>query len=718
MAKPHQSRRSPPNIQVGCSASCVIDACPGFFSHDLPAGPLPTVALPPEAAGTTVEFRLRGADCELLGPSFKYEVLQLFGVEGRAVAFRPCHAPQTLVLAFRGTRVDHSAAAAAPATKSSSPSARRGAAPQSEDIRALLNSSMVDAKWLPNASMRVHAGVLGHHNDLWTSSAAPRAAGASGARGHGGLGQFFARTVLPHPPTNILFVGLSLGAALAQISALRLAAEYPHLAARSAVFGLGALQFANPAVASHFRQVFGSRAAQLVTTRRNIGKPPANATWWVHDTSAEAAAELEARIAAATAAAAAGQDCGSGCVGHQLPGGPVLRQPAGAVGRGSLAACAVGAESAAEERGSLASRVSAAERVVKESASSWLVADPITAAFVQTAPMHNIFTIPAGASGCSAATRTGNGRETEAEVHLPLRPLPARPGGLTAQPAALAALMTGCIGEQHAMRLDYLALHLSRHYRAGLRGAHLAYRSSRPAGRGGALAFLNRQSSAGGMKRGRMSTQDHLDSMQPPPMRVVTSWPKEDEDELFDGPPLPAPAPVGKATCARGRSSTISRPEVAAPVQPASAAAMPCVANQTEATRARGSAIAEAATAASCFQLIDSALSDGVGTISTGIQESGGLRRSARIEGLLRSVVRVGWGARLAHRIHKEAHVMCSLDRQFSDLISQQPPALPQADASAIIGEPGSTAPLRGSARQSLRSLAPRPSEDLSYWGF
>lgn len=724
MVKRHHCSRSPPSKQVfNLSFETKLQS----LSHTLcdrwlfgilltlPSGSsCSTVALQPDAAGTTVEFSLRGADSELLGPSFQYEVIQVFGVDGRAVALRPSHAPQTLVLAFRGTRVDHSAAAASPANKASSAPARGRAAPQSEDVKALLNTSMVDAKWLPDALMRVHAGVLGHHNDLWDTSARPCATSP------GGLGQFIAQTVLPHPPTNILFVGLSLGAALAQISALRLAAEHPHLAARSAVFGLGALQFANAAVAAHFRQVFGARAAQLVTTRRRIGKPPTNATWWVHDTSTEAAAELEARIAAATAAAAVGLYRGSSGGGPQLRGWQLLRPPAD--GREGPALCAGRAESAAEERGSLASRVSAAERMITANAAAWLVADPITAAFSdETVPMHHVFTIPAGASGLGAAGGGGGNQEVEADVHLPLRPLPARPGGLTAQPAALAALMTGRIAAQHIMRLDYLSLHLSRHYRAGLRGAHLAYRSGRATGHGAglqALPSLDRVSSAGGMKRGRLPTAGSLDTMQPPLMRIATSWPEEDEEELFGyGPPVPAP--VGeKVSLARRRSSAVGRPEMGAPVPPAVVAAQP-LANQTEATRAKGLTILNvAAAAAGSSQSFDSAASDDIGAVST--DEPGGLRRSARIEGLLKSVLRVGWGARLAHRMHKEAHLMCSLDRQFSDLISQQPPALPQAAASTAQGQPVAPALLRdaGSARQSLRGLPPRPSEDLSYWGF
>jgi hypothetical protein len=302
--------------------------------------------------------------------------------------------------------------------------------------------------------------------------------------------------------------------------------------------------------------------------------------------------------------------------------------------------------------------------------------------------------------------------------------------------------MTGCIAAQHIMRLDYLDLHLSRHYRAGLRGAHLAYKSSRAAGRvaatpaSQALPAFNRQPSGGGMKRGRNATAGRIDAMQPPPMRMVTSLPEEDEDELFGyGPPLPTPAAGGRASLGRTRSSAIGRPEMGAPVQPVPvvqilqvvqvvqpvAAAEPCCgSNQTEAAWARGDSIAEEEEAAAGFPPVDPAAVDAVGAVSTGSPESSGLRRSARIEGMLKSVVRVSWGARLAHRMHKEANMMFSLDRQFSDLISQQPPALPQPDAAAPPGQPESNALLRGggSAHQSLRNLPPRLSEDLSYWGF
>ncbi|EOD04322.1 hypothetical protein EMIHUDRAFT_446670, partial [Emiliania huxleyi CCMP1516] len=249
-----------------------------------------TVSLQHDACGSSVEHSIRDAEGEKLGPSFRYKVLGVFGVEGRCVAFAPHHTPGTLVLAFRGTRVDSNAA---------SRPGRGQAAPPSEDIKALLNSSMVGVKWLPDAAMRVHAGVHRHHADLWDAEHSTRGSSLRLDQLGEGLGGWLAGLCGADAPQQIVFVGLSLGAALAQMSALRLASEQPQLAARTSVLGLGSFQFANADVGRLFESLYGERAAQLVTARRMPARPPPQVGWWVQEPPRDDEAQAEALVAAA-----------------------------------------------------------------------------------------------------------------------------------------------------------------------------------------------------------------------------------------------------------------------------------------------------------------------------------------------------------------------------------------------------------------------------------
>lgn len=84
--------------------------------------------------------------------------------------------------------------------------------------------------------MLVHAGVLDHHNDLWQDRQADDA--TSSSRLELGLGQWLRHHVETEvynprrPLRKVLCVGLSLGGAVAQLSALRLATQLPWIAVR------------------------------------------------------------------------------------------------------------------------------------------------------------------------------------------------------------------------------------------------------------------------------------------------------------------------------------------------------------------------------------------------------------------------------------------------------------------------------------------------------
>jgi hypothetical protein len=71
------------------------------------------------------------------------------------------------------------------------------------DRRAFVDATPVPCDWLPDPDMRVHRGVLGHHQGLWTA----------------GVEAFFKaiekRVLRRFPLEEVLLIGLSMGGALA-----------------------------------------------------------------------------------------------------------------------------------------------------------------------------------------------------------------------------------------------------------------------------------------------------------------------------------------------------------------------------------------------------------------------------------------------------------------------------------------------------------------------
>jgi hypothetical protein len=400
-----------------------------------------------DAIGTTVECRVRCQDGFPLGPALDYEAVGVFGDDaGRAIAFRPLHDASRLVVAFRGVRVEREAlkSHAAQPVRSRNRSMGSAVSDRGIDIKNMLGTQCASADWLPALDMRVHDGVMRHHDSFWSSRQCSRNERKT-------LGT---QTVLPGDEaaleaasylgewlehqthaTEILFVGLSLGAALAQISALRAVAEHPHLSHSIRVLALGTVQWADAATTRYYEQMFGDRSVQLVNTARATGPAPLHAGWWVSEPPTRAGSS------------ASMFGTGSGCVG-------------------SLAGSSAGGSSC--------------DTLFAEEEERYIVVDPLTA---QLAPpfclLHNV--IP-----CVVPEP-----ESNELARLDLEIAPAIKG-VTAQLGTLSALMRGTLNSQHPMSFDYQRLHLGRNYRASLRDIFIRLRSDGAASRhavGASAAF-------------------------------------------------------------------------------------------------------------------------------------------------------------------------------------------------------------------------------------
>jgi len=72
---------------------------------------------------------------------------------------------------------------------------------------------------------------------------------------------------------DLIFIGFSLGGALAQMTALRVAYELPELARHIRVLALGATQWASPPLVSAFAERFGAQAVHLLTATQLSSDP-------------------------------------------------------------------------------------------------------------------------------------------------------------------------------------------------------------------------------------------------------------------------------------------------------------------------------------------------------------------------------------------------------------------------------------------------------------
>lgn len=382
-----------------------------------------------DAIGTTVTCRVRCQDGFPLGPTLDFEAVGVFGDDaGRAIAFRPLHDTSRLVVAFRGVRVEREAlkSHAAQPVRSRNRSMGSAVSDRGIDIKNMLGTQCASAGWLPALDMRVHDGVMRHHDSFWSSRQCSRNERKT-------LGT---QTVLPGDEeaasylgawleqqtdaTEILFVGLSLGAALAQISALRAVAKLPHLAPTIRVLALGTVQWADAATTRYYEQMFGDRSVQLVNTARTTGPAPLHAGWWVSEPLPHSGSN--------TSMVGAMGGCGSSLAGSSAGG-------------------------------------SSCDTLFAEEEERFVVVDPLTA---QLAPpfclLHNV--IP-----CVVPEAESNDL-----ARLDLEIAPAIKS-VTAQLSTLSALMRGTLNSQHPMSSDYQRLHLGRNYRSSLRDLFIRLRS-------------------------------------------------------------------------------------------------------------------------------------------------------------------------------------------------------------------------------------------------
>ena len=104
------------------------------------------------------------------------------------------------------------------------------------DRTALLSHRLENAQWLPNKALRAHAGVLRHHESLWSRGFATW------------IALYLKSTALRQAPKHVVFFGLSLGGALAQMTAYRTVARLPaEMAQRVHVLTIGGVQWGNQA---------------------------------------------------------------------------------------------------------------------------------------------------------------------------------------------------------------------------------------------------------------------------------------------------------------------------------------------------------------------------------------------------------------------------------------------------------------------------------------
>lgn len=233
------------------------------------------------------------AALEPLTDPFEYTLLDVWGcAKGRVIALRPKAKPGSVYLAFRGVRVAGGDGESDANAKS--------------DRDNLTRSEPVATPWLPCPQMRVHAGVLEHHESIWKTRFGMKMKGiASALKGSTKAKASATSDQEPHvcplhqqlaqlqlqlhrwerePIDELLFIGLSLGGALAELTAFRIALQLPEMRPLMRVVSFGSIAWATPAISDCFDETFGRRSVQLVLSRR-VPPPDTNSQamppWWV-----------------------------------------------------------------------------------------------------------------------------------------------------------------------------------------------------------------------------------------------------------------------------------------------------------------------------------------------------------------------------------------------------------------------------------------------------
>ena len=208
---------------------------------------------------------------------FEYDVIARFGpkVQGRCVALRPKHLKNRIILAFGGVR-----SAMSDDSKEMQSCARNDCAAASS-----AHGKPMEGFPIPNSSgadMKVHAGIFEYHNTLWTQEATTASDGVELRRW---IGKLSVKAQM-QPDFELLLVGQSMGGALAEMTALRIALTHPNLEARLHVLCFGSLTWAEAGICNLFNSRFGSRSVHLVLSRRERESPlptaqnPEHPSWW------------------------------------------------------------------------------------------------------------------------------------------------------------------------------------------------------------------------------------------------------------------------------------------------------------------------------------------------------------------------------------------------------------------------------------------------------
>ena len=162
----------------------------------------------------------------LVDKPFVYSVVACFGElgpdsKGRCVALIPEHQPHRIILTFAGVRPRGEG--------------EEDCGPANDRRAAAMSHARCGVQWLPQKPfMEVHTGMLDYHSTIYDGPA--------------GLGAWISSYALelecsrrhaqvpaaPGPAVELLLIGQSMGGALAEMTALRIALTHKELAPRSA----------------------------------------------------------------------------------------------------------------------------------------------------------------------------------------------------------------------------------------------------------------------------------------------------------------------------------------------------------------------------------------------------------------------------------------------------------------------------------------------------
>eukprot|EP00966_Prymnesium_polylepis_P195597 4533868-Prymnesium_polylepis.2 len=440
------------------------------------------------AVGHSVPYIVRGRKGDgvvKLSEPFEYVVDAVFGddAKGRVVVLRSLHEPGCWLFAFRGVRVGEG----------------RGF---ELDKEALLQRDVQLPEWLRGASRLetsvdegCHVGTLDYFDGVLSAGLdewlAARAVAAEAAHADA--------------PTRLLFLGISMGGALAQMAALYASHVHPALDAAVHSLAFGGTPWATAGVGAMFESVFGRRAVLMVTTRTVHGverraSRRSQAPWHIEDGGSILAIDplscSQARFRAVGCAVLRdvkdydllpeilnGVDGdkhldGTGDGGHRDDHHPSDEQGGGRDGDGCGDGERDGAHSSSDERDGSLDVADAGGSVILPSRGTSAREDAREEALDE------------GSAGSAGSAASSASQETELEQLLNVSRTAHALGGrrregmlahihhqIRIEDATITEYWLGLMLPIHPFAYDVSQLHLGRHYRSMLCGEHLRFRT-------------------------------------------------------------------------------------------------------------------------------------------------------------------------------------------------------------------------------------------------